>query len=328
MSYRVIFQALENLLGKGKEGGGLKPEEVLFPCPFCQHRKPKLAISLNSGKYHCWVCTARGNSYLELIKNKFGQEAYDSMYKLNEFYGLLKVDETHNKYVVNDTELQVSESLKLPDNFIEFNSKRAKGDIFCGAYKNYLLNRGITEKDIIELKLGYDSEDKRVIFPSYDLFNRLNYHTGRAIYDSVLPKYKHAHITAHGIVFNEYLLDFDDKDIFLVEGTFDYVKVDYVDKNIICTLGSQINYQSYLFKTIMMFNNIYICYDKDAVKKMISIAKEIIKYGKKVFILDWNQEALKGLKDLGELPCKISVDKLVFQEYNMESHIKIIGEML
>jgi len=176
--------------------------------------------------------------------------------------------------------------------------------------------------------MGYDPENNRVMFTSYDNFNRLNYYTGRAIYDSVKPRYQHAHVTAYNIVFNEYMLDYDDKDVYLVEGTFDLAKTNYADKNVICILGSNINTNSYLFRSIISHNNVYLCLDRDAVSKMITMAKNINGYGKQAYILDWKQDKLNGMKDIGEMKIKCNVSELDYITYNDINHLKLKGNII
>ena len=57
-NFNEIIILIEELLGIGKV---TKKGEVLFLCPVCNHRKRKLSVNINSGKWHCWVCEISRN---------------------------------------------------------------------------------------------------------------------------------------------------------------------------------------------------------------------------------------------------------------------------
>lgn len=47
---------VKEILGEPQRSGN----EYLFYCLFCKHRKKKLSLNLDKGKYKCWICDAAG----------------------------------------------------------------------------------------------------------------------------------------------------------------------------------------------------------------------------------------------------------------------------
>ena len=74
----------------------------------------------------------------------------------------------------------------------------------------YLKSRNITANDILRYKIGFCETGMyagRIIIPSYDANNSLNYFTGRSFFDSPL-KYKNPLVSKNVICF-ENLINFD-----------------------------------------------------------------------------------------------------------------------
>ena len=70
MDYTFLLGSIENILGKSQKRAR---DNYAFHCPFCNHRKPKLEISMvtnEEGKnfWECWVCKSRGQSIYSLVK--------------------------------------------------------------------------------------------------------------------------------------------------------------------------------------------------------------------------------------------------------------------
>lgn len=111
--------------------------------------------------------------------------------------------------------------LKLPDEYIPLwkpdNSYVHKHAI------SYLKHRGITADEILRYRIGYctrGSYANRIILPSFDRNNNLNYFTGRLFYDGGM-KYKNPPTSKNVICF-ENMIDFSEP-IVLVEGMFDAI---------------------------------------------------------------------------------------------------------
>lgn len=313
--YKVIFQTLEKVFGTGKQNyNSTKPFEVLFYCPKCQHHKRKLAINLKTRKMHCWVCNLRSKNYLDFIsENGYGSDIREQLEKLLQdlsLYGEIEVPD-----IKTDS---YNDKLTLPKDYKYFYNPTAKYELNYNSVKNYLIKeRNITRDDVELLQLGFSIFDKKAIIPSYDIYEELNYYISRNIDKESYIKYENPNVEKTSIVFNEHLLDWDIKDIYVVEGAFDFMKLNYQNCNIVLSLGSHITENTKLFNTILMFNNIYICYDRDAIKKSISLAGMFYKYGKEAYILDWRQVALKEVNDLGGLIYRIENPKeLEYKKYH------------
>jgi 5S rRNA maturation endonuclease (ribonuclease M5) len=87
----------------------------------------------------------------------------------------------------------------------------------------YLKNRGITAEDVLRYRMGYCETGTyagRIIVPSYDNNNQLNYFTARSFYDGGM-KYKNPPVSKNTIIF-ENMVDWDEP-IILCEGMFDAI---------------------------------------------------------------------------------------------------------
>ena len=101
--------------------------------------------------------------------------------------------------------------------------------------KEYADKRGITREDIIRYNIGYCDGglySNRIIIPSYDSDNRLNYFIARSVYDEEKFKYKNPPVSKNVIMF-ENQINWDEP-ITLVEGVFDAMAV---KRNTIPLLG-------------------------------------------------------------------------------------------
>ena len=67
-----LISLIDDLL---KQSGTLRKGglEIMYYCPFCGHCKKKLELSLDSnsdrfGRWHCWVCDSKGQSFRSLFR--------------------------------------------------------------------------------------------------------------------------------------------------------------------------------------------------------------------------------------------------------------------
>ena len=246
-----VINILDDVLGPGTS---LKNDEQAHYCPFCHHHKKKLQINLKTQKWHCWVCDAKGKRINRLLKRLHVDSR--RLKKLYEIYG--------DDYVVysKDTEDEKVE-LRLPNEFQSL-LKVPKGKInpvYRKALK-YAEDRGITTEDIRKYNIGYcDSGHytNRIIIPSYDRDNRLNYFIARSVFSEEKFKYKNPPVSKNVTVF-ENQINWQEP-ITLCEGVFDAMSI---KRNAIPLLGK------FIPKTLM--DSIYkrgvkeikILLDKDA----------------------------------------------------------------
>ena len=219
-----VITILDEVLGVGTS---MKNDEQAHYCPFCHHHKKKLQVNLKTQKWHCWVCDAKGRKIQRLLKRLHVDSR--KLKKIFEIYG--------DDYIVysQDTEDEKVE-LRLPN---EFNSllKKPKGK-FNPIYRKalqYAEERGITKEDIRRYNIGYcDSGHyaNRIIIPSYDIDNRLNYFIARSVFTEEKFKYKNPPVSKNVIMFENHINW--KEPITLVEGVFDALAV---KRNAIPILG-------------------------------------------------------------------------------------------
>ena len=245
----VVINILDEVLGVGTS---LKGDEQAHHCPFCHHHKKKLQINLNTQKWHCWVCDAKGKKIQTLLKRLHVDSK--RIKKVYEIYG--------DDYIVSKTTDEEKVELRLPS---EFKSLLTKPKGLNPLYKKvvqYAKDRGITKEDIIRYNIGYCDSGiytNRIIIPSYDVDGRLNYFIARSVYVEEKFKYKNPPVSKNVTIF-ENQINWK-QPITLCEGVFDAMSI---KRNAIPLLGK------FIPKTLMdsIYKNgvkeIKILLDKDA----------------------------------------------------------------
>ena len=218
-----VVNILDDVLGPGTS---MKNDEQAHYCPFCHHHKKKLQINLQTQQWHCWVCDAKGKRIQRLLKR-----LHVDSHKLKKIYEIYGDD-----YVVysNNTEEEKVE-LRLPSEFQSLLIEPKGINPLFGKVKEYARKRGISEGDIKRYNIGYcDSGHyaNRIIIPSYDNNNRLNYFIARSVFDEEKFKYKNPPVSKNVIMF-ENQINWNEP-ITLVEGVFDAMAV---KRNAIPLLG-------------------------------------------------------------------------------------------
>ena len=218
-----VITILNDVLGPGTS---MKNDEQAHYCPFCHHHKKKMQINIQTQQWHCWVCDAKGKRINRLLRRLHVDS--HKLRKLYEIYG--------DDYVVysNNTEEETVE-LRLPSEFQSLLIEPKGINPLFGKVKEYARKRGISEWDIKRYNIGYcDSGHyaNRIIIPSYDRDNRLNYFIARSVFDEEKFKYKNPPVSKNVIMF-ENQINWNEP-ITLVEGVFDAMAV---KRNAIPLLG-------------------------------------------------------------------------------------------
>ena len=218
-----VINILDDVLGPGTS---MKGDEQAHYCPFCHHHKKKLQINLQTQKWHCWVCDSKGKRIQSLLRR-----LHVDSHKLKKIYEIYGDD-----YVVysNNTEDEKVE-LRLPNEFRSLLEEPKGLNPTFRKVKEYARKRGITQGDIKRYNIGYcDSGHyaNRIIIPSYDSNNRLNYFIARSVFDEEKFKYKNPPVSKNVIMF-ENQINWQEP-ITLVEGVFDAMAV---KRNAIPLLG-------------------------------------------------------------------------------------------
>ncbi len=267
-------------------------DECLFYCPYCEHHKPKMSVNLDKNVYKCWVCDAKGNNIWRLVR-KFGDSSDKRKWRSFED----EVDITDSVYEkIFGAVKEEEEVVELPQEFVSLTNR----NLLVGGKraKKYLLNRGLTDRDIARWKIGYCASGEyknRVIIPSFNKDGKLNYFVGRSHSDDWM-RYKNP-MVSRDIIFNELNVDWKER-VCLVEGIFDAVKA---GTNSIPLLGSTLNERSKLFQKIIENDTIvYLALDPDADKKSMEMIKAFLSHGIEVHTVD-----ISGYEDVGSMSKEI-----------------------
>jgi len=247
----ALIELLEDVLG---DHGLHYPNrgQISFNCPVCDDERNKHNLEVNyfNNVYKCWSCSD-------------SEGTHGSLGKLFDKYGNKKNKKLYN--ILKPETVQVKEKklpkLRLPDGYKKFSEVSQVYPVRRQAM-NYLKNRGITDEMVEKYQIGFcDTGDHngRIIIPSYNKKNELNYYISRSWDPNSRYKYKNPIAPKDEIIFWENIIDWS-KDIYLVEGVFDGLFL----SNSIPMLGKHMS--QVLFETI--YNNakgeIVICLDADA----------------------------------------------------------------
>jgi DNA primase len=307
MEYTFLLAGLENILGKGHKRAR---DNYAFHCPFCNHRKPKLEINLATSEdgnnpWECWVCQTRGRSIRSLLKQlKTPRETAAEILKY-----LPKGAQVEYKHL---------SIVEIPKEFqpLYFASGTS---VIANMVKKYLYERGLTDNDFIKYGIGYATTGEyggRVIIPSYNGSNQLNYFVART-YDGNFFKYKNPE-ASKDIIFFENLINWN-APIILCEGVFDAIAI---RRNAIPILGKSVS--NALYKKILTSNvqDIYVALDTDAQDRALQIAEKFLNQGKRVFLIelpdkDPSQMGFKAFTQLIQSARELDLSSLMLHKLDL-----------
>ena len=261
---QVIINILDDTLGLGTS---LRGNEQAHHCPFCHHHKKKLQVNLETQQWHCWVCDAKGKKIQSLLKRLHVDSK--KLKKIYEIYG--------DDYIITSTSEEETIELRLPNEFQSLLNVPKGINPLYRKVMGYVKQRGITKEDIIRYNIGYcDSGhySNRIIIPSYDMDNRLNYFIARSVYDEEKFKYKNPPVSKNVTIF-ENQINWNEP-ITLVEGVFDAMAV---KRNAIPLLGKFI--PKILMDTIYKkgIKEIKILLDEDAQQQALHYTMQYTNQG-------------------------------------------------
>jgi len=275
-----ILAFLKKILGDYTEHS---KGETYFVCPFCHNRKRKFAINLRSMKWQCWHCSERGKSLVTLARKlDLTRE------QITELKTLLSADDAkkyaqHNEYT--------STELALPSEFSPLWKP-----LTTLSYRHalaYILKRGISVPEIIRYNIGYCAMGPyagRIIVPSYNEQNVLNYFVARSYYGNNSLKYKNPPVSKDVVVFDQ-LVNWEMGSVILCEGVFDAMAIKW---NAIPLLGKHLP-PALLTKMIEKHTqSVAIMLDADAQGPATKLAEKLVGLG-----LDVHNVVL-GSKDAGD----------------------------
>lgn len=225
VDYSSVVDILEDVLGDYRNHNDYRGQ-ISFSCPTCSYDikgldgldgKGNLEVNYKQGVYKCWVCAETHDTHGSLYKliKKFGNP------RQLKKYMLLRPDD--NGEIGN----RVYKKVRLPKEFIAFKDASA-GLKMTPHYRkafNYIKKRNITDTMLQMYNIGfcYHGEyENRIIIPSYDSEHNINYFIARSYLDKTKMKYKNPEAQKEIIIFNEYLINWDEP-IYIVEGAFDSI---------------------------------------------------------------------------------------------------------
>lgn len=246
IDYTPIIDILEEILGpidKHNQYSG----QISFSCPVCSYQikgmdrldgKGNLEVNYKMGVYKCWACAETHHTY-------------GNIHKLIRLYGSYQQVKKFKLLYPDDNggvEKKKYNPVQLPKEFQAI--KYASGGLklthhFKRAYL-YLQNRNVTDEMIDRYGIGFCYEGRyqnRIVIPSYDDNGMLNYFVSRSYENRPKKKYDNPIAEKDKIIFNEYLLDWDEM-VYIVEGPFDHIFV----PNSIPLLGKSLS--DFLLNTI------------------------------------------------------------------------------
>lgn len=294
-----LYNILAVFLGEAKNGFDENTFQYQFPCPKCverdgwmEARKFNLEVNLQKQLFRCWKCDSidehMSGTIVKLIRmygnEKLLQEYKDIIRTIRDSE-LYKLNFSSNDFNI-DTSIIEKEDLKFPPSFRPFK----EGKYYNKGAMRYLNERGIGWDIINRYGIGFtekENDDKwrkssyRIIIPSYNEYDELNYWVGR----DYLPKkegftrvkYDNPDAKKKEIIFSENKVQWD-ADITLVEGAFDHIVV----PNSIPLLGKALNKDYKLYWDLMTkFNgsSLNIFLDADAHETVKQIYK-FLNHGK------------------------------------------------
>ena len=273
ISEQKLLALLQKVLGEGKI---VSKDEAMFVCPFSHHRKPKLAVNLSTQRWQSWIDTnAKGRSIFSLFKRL--------QVPSNYFAELSRIVKLPKNSTLTDTEEQY---VSLPYEFKRLTETHT--DFSYAKAMKYLKNRGIESYDIERYDIGYcDKGDYagRIIVPSYDVDNKLNYFLARDFTGNAYLKYKNPPVSKDVVVF-ENQIDFSEP-LILCEGVFDAMAI---RRNAIALLGKNIPNKLKMRLVQHGVKEVSIVLDNDAFKNALYLSESLMNDNIKVRLVRMGSE--------------------------------------
>jgi DNA primase len=251
----VVIELLTEILGDSKMHYDSKGQ-ISFDCPVCAAEKGlegdgkgNLEVNYFRGVYKCWACSETHGTQGPLGKliEQFGTK------NQRKIYDLIRPQEEGARE-------KPKIRLRLPEGYTKFKDSNIRFIPHREAI-TYLYSRGITDEMIEKYDIGYTVKGEyayRVIIPSYDMDDNLNYFVSRAWVPNKM-KYKNPSVPKDEIIFNESRINWEEN-VYLCEGVFDA----FFLPNPIPMLGKMLS--NNLFEKLYdrAKGEIHICLDGDA----------------------------------------------------------------
>lgn len=264
--YETLAKKLENTLpGKGYEK--LDDVQYMFWCPHTQtspkhenKTKRKLSVNFELNVFRCWSCNYSGKVdnllYTHNVLNKIDINAY------------------RDNFVKERKQHEVSYTTKID---LPKYKMFAKDNLIVAPF-NYMKERlSCTMNFLKEFEIGYtlstgDRTANCIVVPSYNKQYKPNYFFARS-YQKGSSWKANPKNSKKDIVFFESKIDWNNKDIVLVEGVFDALKLWTHDIQAIPLLGKDLGEDYLLLRYIKLYNmKPKVFFDRDALESAIEMS--------------------------------------------------------
>lgn len=255
-----LYNFLHRLLGETDD-----PDTtwVYYQCPFCAKKgkiKKKFAINIQTFQWKCWVCNERGNNLYSLIR-KLGKWHLNTV-----LINLLPTIQTKAvQYQQQDPHLS------LPKQFIPLNTN--KQFLLKNKALNYLKKRNLTDYQINKYNIGVCQSGRyqnRIIIPSYNQNNKLNYYTGRSMDPNNQIKYLNPKAKKDSIIVFQNMINWN-YPIIITQGMFDAITVNF---NAIPLMGKTLSQK--LMKNLLKYDaQVLVSLDNDVQQDQNKIVKKL-----------------------------------------------------
>jgi len=282
------------------EGSGLNIEsqvgsEFIVFCPFHNnHRTPAGEVNMNTGMFFCFSCNKIAD-LIEFVMHITGRTYFESVRFIK--------DKEQNM----DIEKQINKKLSVKPDFVQFDEliiKRLNNQALESSRAiEYYAKRKVTKESILKFSLGYSEKQDMVTIPVHSPDGMMIGFVGRSIDGKEfkntpgMPKSK--------TLFNLNRVKAANK-VYVVESSFDVIRLDQVGFPAVATLGATISSQQVeLLKKY--FNDIIVIADNDEAGNNMK-DRLVEKLGSRVSVIKLE----KQYKDIGDMDDK-SIKKLEFR---------------
>lgn len=223
--------------------------EFQFWCPntltkHVKQHKPKLSVNFKKNTFNCWVCDYSGTARKILHDHQISFDAS-------------KMD--WEKQVINyDTNVELPPYDQIVGDV---------GEIHKIAYAYVKSRLNCTDKFIKEFEIGYynyldnGNVTATVLVPSYNKMLKPNFYFLHGIFNKSFKKNSDKKL---GVVMFESKIDFNNKNLVLVEGPFDSLKLWTYGIQNTPLFGSSLSEDSLIYNYIKTYNiNVTLFLDKD-----------------------------------------------------------------
>ena len=254
---------------------GLDPEEasggneIVVRCSQCEDTKPRMFVNATTGLWLCFHCEERGNAYSLLI-DVLEIEYFQAMRKLDK----IVAKKNGRVHIPGATPAVTPTGITMPDGIYPLTTIDSE---IQRVFWDYLHSRGVSDAQIIAYKMGWCITGLfswRVIIPVYSK-GVLHTIVARSV-GTVEPKTRHpAGATPGHALFN--IDHINGEQVVMVEGVFDALCIQQVNKNVVATLGTNLSaHQRGLLRDAGV-KMVYLMWDGDAAGRtgMARVAHEL-----------------------------------------------------